>query len=273
MIRSLDDIRGYTIFASDGEIGHVDDFYFDDATWTVRYLVVDTGPWILGRKVLISPQALGKPDWVGRVLPVELTKEQVKNSPEIDLDKPVSRQKQEVLNRYYNWNFDWLSTQTPTAYGGAAAVPPGPISGAGAPIKPPAPAAEAPGQRGTPTQETTVEAEDAIANSHLRSLDEVIDYDIQALDGEIGHVEDLLVEDDSWVIRYLMINTRDWLPGRDVIISPAWIDDISWASASVIVDLSREEIQESPEFDQDKTLDRQYETRLHEHYNRPYYWE
>jgi len=273
MIRSLDDIRGYSIFATDGEIGHVDDFFFDDATWTVRYLVVDTGPWILGRKVLIAPEALGKPDWVGRVLPVDLTKAQVKNSPEIDLDKPVSRQKQEVLNRYYSWNFDWLSTQTPTGYGGAAPLPPGPISGVGAPIKAPTSAGAAPGQRGTATEETEVRAAEATADSHLRSLDEVIDYDIQALDGKIGHVEDLLAEDDSWLIRYLLVNTRDWLPGRDVIVSPAWIDHIRWASASVVVDLARKQIEESPEYDQDKTLDRQYETRLHEHYDRPFYWE
>jgi hypothetical protein len=124
MLPSLDEMQGCTILESDGEIGHVEDFYFDDLTWTIRYLVVDTEPWLFGRRVLISPQAMGKPDWSARVLPVASNKHQVEFSPEIDLDKPVSRQQQVNLHTYYDWDRYWTRMQTPTTYGGVAAVLP-----------------------------------------------------------------------------------------------------------------------------------------------------
>lgn len=92
MLRLVTKLEGCAIGAIDGTIGHVKDLYFDDAAWVVRYLVVATGDWLSKRKVLISPFALGVPGWAQRILPASLTIEQVRNLPDIDTDKPISRQ-------------------------------------------------------------------------------------------------------------------------------------------------------------------------------------
>ena len=156
MLRSLDEMRGFSIQATDGEIGHVEDFYFDDMTWTIRYLVVDTGPWLFGREVLVSPVAMGNPDWDDQVLPVDLSREQVKNSPDVDLDQPVSRQHEEAIHAYYGWSYYWLGMQTPGAAASPAATP---LAG------PPLPAEQV---------ETPAEGEEG--DPRLRSAGEVINY-------------------------------------------------------------------------------------------------
>lgn len=249
MLHTLDDLRDYDIEARDGEIGAVEDFLFDDATWTVRYLVVDTGPWLLGREVLISPQSVGEPDWEMGLLPVDLTKEQVENSPHVDLEKPVSRQKQEALNTHYAWQNDWMMLPTTARFGSPGITPPG------------AAVAE---------EEAVDEA--ASGDPNLRSADEVVAYSIGALDGEIGHVDDFIVDDETWAIRYMVVNTRTWLPGRDVLIALPWIEEINWAQAKVRVSLRKQAIKESPEYDPALPLSRDYETELHEHYGMKSYW-
>lgn len=251
MLHTLDDLRGYDIKARDGEIGSVEDFLFDDATWTIRYLVVDTGPWLFGRQVLISPQSVGEADWETGVLPVDLTKEQVENSPDVDLEKPVSRQKQEALNAHYAWQNYWTTLPTTARFGTPGMAPPGAAVAA---------------------QEEIAVREVAEGDPNLRSADEVIGYDIGALDGEIGHVDDFIVDDETWAIRYMIANTRDWLPGRDVLIALSWIDEITWEHAEVQVSLEKQDIEESPEYDPDMPITRDYETRLHQHYGMKSYW-
>lgn len=255
MLRSLDEIRGYKIHATDGEIGRVDDFYFDDISWTIRYLVVDTGPWLFGRKVLISPVALGQPDWVGRVLPVSLSKEQVENSPDVELDQPVSRQKQEALHQHYGWDTYWLSLQAGTASG-----------------VPPAPAAPAPVSPGAPPDEEEQEGAD-IEDPHLRSSEEVINYRIQALDGEFGRADDFIADDVSWVIRYMVVDTGNWLSSERVLIAPPWVTELEWAGARVHVGMDKESIENSPEYDPSKPINREYEVQLYDYYGRPVYWD
>ena len=233
----------------DGEIGHVEDFFFDDLTWTIPYLVVDTGPWLFGRKVLIAPEAMREPEWSDQMLPVNLRKEQVENSPEVDLEQPVSHQKEEALRAHYGWGLYWPALQTP----GVAATP------GALPLTPPLPDAEP-------------EMEEEGENPHLRSADKVINYTIQALDDNVGHVSDFLAEDDSWIIRYLVVNTSDRFSGRDVLISPQWIRRIEWELANVYVGLEKETIKNSPEYNPSRPIDREYEARLYEHYDRPLYW-
>ena len=250
MLRTLNDLLGYDIQATDGEIGSVEDFLFDDRAWTIRYLVIDTGPWLFGREVLISPQSIGKPSWEGGVLPVNLTQEQVENSPEVDLVEPVSRREQEALHAHYGWQNYWTTLPTTALYGTAGLASPG------API-----AAEDMPERAEPPGEP-----------NLRSVAEVIGYDIQALDGEIGHVDDFIVDDETWAIRYMVANTGNWLPGRNVLIALPWIKDISWELTEVQVDLLKENIKNSPPFDPAESISLDYESRLHEHYDLPYYW-
>src|SRR5262247_2160585 len=124
MLRSLEELHGYTIHATDGDIGTVYAFFFDDKTWAIRYLVVDTGNWLPDRQVLISPIALGQPDWEGQFFSVKLTTEQVRNSPDIDTDKPVSRQQETLLHTYYDWPTYW-SGGIPLGPHAAAAYPGG----------------------------------------------------------------------------------------------------------------------------------------------------
>jgi hypothetical protein len=241
MLRSVKDLRGYIIGAIDGEIGQVHELYFDDQSWIVRYLVVDTGTWLPGRRVLLSPMALGQPDWETHVLPVGLTKEQVENSPPIAVDKPVSRQMESDLHAYYGWRPYW-SGPAPVAAQAVAAA------------------------------EAKRRATGEWADPHLRSTREVIGYHIEASDGEIGHVEDLIVDDEAWILRYLVIDTRNWLPGKKVLVAPAWTKAVDWAQRRVHVDLSRETIENGPTYDPAAPVNREYELQLYDYYGRPYYW-
>lgn len=259
MLRSMKALFGYTIRATDGEIGKVADFYFDDHTWTIRYLIVETGSWFSQHQVLLAPQALEQPRWSEQEMPVNLTKEEVENSPTIDLEKPVSRQHELALHEYYGWGPYWapLSTptiHTPTVYG---------------PIDPSVP----PRVARRPRTDRPAEQQTVQTDPHLRSMEEVMGYDIQARDGEIGHVEDFISDDQRWRIQYLVVDTRDWLPGKQVLLALEWIKDIDWVEHDVRVDLQRETIQNSPEYDPATPINRAYEGVLYDYYGRPAYWE
>lgn len=252
MLSGIKDLRGYKILATDGEIGKVHEFYFDDAMWTIRYLVVNTGSWLFERRVLLSPIVLGQPYWEMRVFPVALTRMQVKNSPAIETDKPVSRQQEIELHQYYGWPYYWAG---------------GGFAGGATPAIPPQVIAE---QMDYGTKRETGEEESL--DPHLRSTREVIEYHIQAIDGEIGHVEDFVVDDETWAIRYMVVDTKNWLAGRKVLVAPMWIERINWAESKVHVGLTREKTKASPEFEPATPVNREYEERLYDFYGRPRYW-
>lgn len=252
MLRAVEELKGSAIAASDGEIGKVVDFYFDDEKWTVRYLVADTGGWLTGRQVLISPVSISKLEWYAHKIDVDLTKEQVEKSPGIDEDRPVSRQHEADYFAYYNYPYYWTG---PYIWG------PAPLPRQ-APTSPPAE---------TQSREA-LEMIHAGDDVHLRSVGEVIGYDIGAKDGPVGHVENLVVDDQSWTIRYIIVDTRNWLPGKKVLVSPEWISSISWPESRVQVDLSRDAIKSCPEYDPYKPIERAYEERVYRHYGRPNYW-
>lgn len=251
MILKSKELKGLRLGAQDGDIGHVRDFYFDDQTWTVRYLVADTGSWLRGRQVLISPHALGNvhpPPH--KVLEVALTKQQIEESPPIAADAPVSRQFEQEYYRYFNWPaywggpWDWGTTPYPGAFV-TEALPP-------------------------PPAETQQKQE---GNPHLRSISEVSHYAIQALNDHFGHVADFLLDPESWSIRYLVVDTRSWWPGKKVLLAPQWIAWVSWSESRVYVDLDRETVQRAPEYDPVIPVTRDYEAQLFEHYGQTPYWE
>ncbi|MGE5297225.1 MAG: PRC-barrel domain containing protein [Solirubrobacterales bacterium] len=244
MLRSVKSLRGVAISALDGEMGKVDSFLFDDHKWTIRYLVVDTGRWLPGRKVLIAPTALGRSEGQGPVLPVNLTKEQVRNSPDIDTDKPVSRQREAELRKYYDWAPYW-------GFGYGLDLPSG---------------ERAEADRGA------VAVEHAQGDTHLRSTKDVRGYRIHAIDGEIGHVEDFIVSDVEWVVRYLAIDTGKWLAPRHVLISPDWVRDIGWDEREVWVDVTIDAIEKCPLYDPTGPISREYETQVYDYYGRQKYW-
>lgn len=240
--------------ATDGEIGKVTDFYFDDHTWTIRYLIVETGGWLSGRTVLISPQALLKSDWENNVFPVNLTKEQVKNSPDIDVQKPVSRQQEIELSKYYPWS-DWGAGLAPGSLWGAGIGTTGMMAGTMTPL------------------ETSIESEENNRSTtktnndpQLRSYEEVKGYNIKAADGAIGDVEDFIVDDSSWKIDLLVVDTGHWLPGKKVLLSLNLIKEIKWATSSVVINASTNKVKNSPEYDAAHPLNEDYQTNLYNYY-------
>ncbi len=245
MLRSTEELVKYRLEATDGDIGTVKDLYFDDHTWTIRYFVVDTGKWLPGQKVLISPASVGEPNADTGALPVSLTVEQIANSPSIESEQPVSRQHEATLASYYGWPAYWMPVGVPA--GGM--IPSGAV----------------------PQPEPQPEQSEQ-ADPHLRSVGEVTRYHIRASDGEIGHIEEFFVDTDEWVIRYVGVDTRNWLPAKKVLISPAWIERISWVRGEAFVRMTRDQIKSSPEYDPNEPISRRYEQQLHEHYGLPCYW-
>jgi len=250
MLRSVKGIMNYTVYAEDGEIGKCKDFLFDDELWTIRYMVADTGKWLPGRKVLISPISFGTPEWLSRRFSVKLTREQVENSPPLYEHEPVSRQYERKFFSFYGWPYYWAGRDV---WGTVPCPPPMPIH----PEK---------------IEDVYEEGDKDPEKSHLRSVKEVTGYHIQAADGEIGHVEDYIVDDETWTIRYMVVDTRNWLPGRNVLVAPDWIESIAWTESRVHVNLSTEEVKNSPEYDPAEPVNREYEIRLYDFYGRPAYW-
>jgi hypothetical protein len=244
-------LKDFAIRATDGDLGTVDDLYFDDETWAIRYLIVDTGKWLRGRRVLISPMSVVHTDWTARRLDVELTAKQVEHSPEIDTHKPVSRQHEAAYLGYYGYPYYWGG---PYLWG-PAFYPAGWAGSANA-------SSEAVAER--------VRRESP--DSHLRSTEAITGYHLEAADGEIGHVDGFVVDDQAWAIRYIEVATRNWLPGKKVLVSPAWIERVSWTESKVYTALAREAIKEAPEYIESRPVTRDYENRLYLHYRQPPYW-
>jgi hypothetical protein len=195
MLRTMDDLEDYSIGATDGTVGRVKDFYFDDERWIVRYFVVETGGWLAGRKVLISTMSIRAPNWLNRLLPVSMTRRQVEESPDIERD-----------------------------------------------------------------------------DHHLRSCKTVTSSHIRAPDGDVGHVCGFLIDEESWTIRYLIVDTRNWWLGHQVLIAPEWIEGVSWDDHTVSVKLTRDAVRNAPPYHAKTQFDRDAETRLHDHYGLPGYW-
>jgi hypothetical protein len=271
MLRSVRDLRRCTIHATDGSIGSVHDLYVDDRDWTVRFIVVDTGTWLPGRRVLISPLSVreASPD----ELRVDLTRGQVEASPDVDTAQPVSRQQELALATYYGLAPYW---EGPFRWGAMPyaldpLLPPPAISPSLAPEAVAALREEGYDRVGPEHFEQQERWRES--GGGLRSLRETTGYYIAATDGDLGHVEEFLVDDRAWAVRYVVVDTRNWWLGRNVVISPEWIRAADWAESKVHVDLTRAEIERAPEYDPSRPLEREQESRLWAHYQRPTYWE
>lgn len=227
MLTNNKDLKGLAVRAIDGELGTVDDLYFDDELWTVRYLTVETGSWLNERKVLISPLSILDINWVTRRIDLSLTRKQVEDSPNIDTHQPVSRQHEADYQRYYGYPYYW-----------------------------------------------DIPAVDALqsGDSHLRSTDAVTGYHLTAKDGDIGHVDRFIVDNKSWAIRYLEVATRNWWPGKKVLLSPAWVERVSWMDSKVFAAVTREAISTCPQQVDMTPITREYESKIYFHYGRPPYW-
>ena len=265
MLRTANGLEGFTIHATDGPIGHVKDFYFDDEARVVRYLVVDAGSWLSNRKVLISPIAIGVVNWAESTLSVSISKEQVKNSPNIDTDKPVSRQyEMEYFGYYGYYPYYWGDSDLWGTSAYQATLLMG-LGHARAGVEPHTVDAE----RARLARDVDQHRND---DPHLRSGNAVMKYHIEATDGDIGHVQGLLLDEETWAIRYLIVDTSNWWLGHQVLVSPQWIQGMNWSARTVSINLTREGVRGAPRYNPARTLDRQEEIRLHDHHRRSGYW-
>jgi uncharacterized protein YrrD len=240
-LRRLHDLADLTILATDGEIGRLQELYFDDRNWSVRYLVVKTGGWLLGREVLLAPAAVDEIHDPDGTMNLALTKGQIERAPPIDMAKPLSREHEIAYFRHFQWAPYW--EPGPTTWGGSVPYP-------GTP----------------PVNFDTVLPGDAPKDPHLRSSREVTGYDIHANDGAIGHLEDLIVDDQEWIVRYLQVDTKNWLPGKRILLQTMRIDHISWSERSVTVLLPRHAMESAPAYEPSQLITPAYEVQLFKHY-------
>lgn len=245
MLYSAKTLKGYRLDSIDGEIGKAKSFIFDDQYWAIRYVIADTGNWLTGRKVLLSPHNVGPVEAEKEQIRVELTKKQIEDSPPLTGSGPVSREYEESYYEFYGlpvyWSGSHMWGNFPYVVQNPASWERKEISGARA--------------------------------FHLRDTEDIIGRQIKATDGDMGHVKDFIMDDESWAIRYLVVDTGSWLPGRKVLVSPHWVDEASWNDAAVYVNIGRAAIKEAPEYHSDTKITREYEAALHRHYERRGYWE
>ena len=245
MLHRAKTLKGYKLNSLDGKIGRVKEFYFDDLYWTVRYLIVDTGDWLQERQVLISPYSLAEVNKDASYIAVDLTRRQIEESPVLSSDAPVSRQFEDSYFGYYQYPEYWVGSVMWGTYPHIV----------------------------RDHEKWKAVTKDAKAwDPNLRSTYDVSGHHIRAKNGAIGHVDDFIIDEKTWAIRYFIIDTKNWWAGKKVLMSPQWIDHISWNEASVFVNLPCEVIRQSPEYNEASPLTREYEVRLYQHYKRLGYW-
>ena len=245
MLRKEIDLLGYRLHATDGELGMLQEHVFDKDAWTVRYLLVKTGPWLDNRDVFISPIALGSIDEERKCIQVKLKQGQVAGSPHVNIHKPVSRRYEVAYYNYYGWPVYW---------------------GAGGrwgnelyakELFDVAPFVEAPGSH-----------EEQERTTNLMNTGGIKGYRVFARDNRIGTVEDFIMNDESWAIRYLVVNGTGLKAPRQVVLSPLWFSDLSQAERMMTLDFSIKDIESSPQYDPTRVMHRGDELALFQHYGR-----
>ena len=227
MYRSIKQLYGDKLGASDGEIGHVKDFYFDDRNWAIRYLVVDTGTWLPGRQVLLAPYAFGRLDQAGKILRVNLTRKQIESSPSIATHKPVSRQYEEEYYRYFGWPYYWQGDGL-WGLSGVPILESPTLANGSEPVRVSGPLPEH-------------------VEPHLRSTQAVNGYHLRTTDKILGHVCDFMVDAQSWVIGQLAIKTGHRLSGQELMIPTKMVDRISYEDSTVFLNVTAEAVEQSPQ--------------------------
>ena len=225
MKRSLKSLTSLSLAGIDGRIGKVKDLYIDDQSWIIRYWIVDTGDWFPGKKVLISVQSLTIQDWQNDVLEVGLTLDQIKNSPDIDTEQPVSRQQEMKLYEHFPWRIYW-----------------GPGMGSKGQLAPMTESVKA-------ALAKDADYHNNYDNPHLRSMDKLIGYDIQATDGHCGKLVDMIVDTENWEIISLVIEMGSWLSSDKVLLPASAVTEINWAGSDIALSLSQQQIKESSPYE------------------------
>ena len=223
MLQDIQHLYDLKLSATDGDLGQVKDFYFDDQSWKIRYLVVDTGNWLPGRQVLLSPDAFN-PAAFGALnakpghLHVNLTRRQIEDSPSIETHLPISRQHETGYYQYYGWPVYWDAGLLDVA-------------------RPPTNAPEGMAER------NLRHGQQQQGDLHLRSTKAITGYDIHASDGLMGTVNNFLIDGKSWRIREITAETGHWFTIRTIHIPTAQITGIGYDESAVFVDLSIAELE------------------------------
>ncbi|MDR3514368.1 MAG: PRC-barrel domain-containing protein [Azospirillaceae bacterium] len=249
MLINASELKGYALMATDGRIGTVSDFLFDDTSWFVRWMVVDTGHWLKGRKVLLPPSVLDHVDRKEHEFAVSLTMKQVESSPDIDTEHTVSRQMETYIYDHYGWGPYW---GTGLYMGGDGYMDTGMVASLSQATK--------------HREEDEKYARERLDDPHLRSIAAISGYHIHACDGEIGHVEDFALDEADWSIDYLIVDTRNWWPGKRVLLSPRTAQNINWTDRLVNLSISRQSVTDSPVFDPSTPTDPDHDKLFHYHY-------
>lgn len=250
MIHSITGLRGFTIHATDGEIGKFEDCYFDDEKWTVRYLVIRTGSWLFGKEVLLSPIVVQRVDFEHKEIICKIDSKQVENSPSVETEKPISKQQEQEFSRYFGYPVYWGGA----GFWGDAMHP-------GALFFPPEEEEQAEKSEGG-----------AEMNHHLRSVSEVCGYRVWTKEEKIGKVEDFHFDSGKWIIRYIEVHTGGIINSKEVLFSPRWVTKVDWAQAEVTVGLDKEKVKNAPAYHADKAITREYEEELFSYYGVGKYW-
>lgn len=250
----MSEIRGYRLLHGGDDVGRIVDFFIQDNTWDPRYLVVNIGSWLTGRKVVLSPTVFGSLDLDEDSIDISLSRKEIEKGPTLDEHETVSAKHRNAVAVFYAWPTGWAA--------GIGVTPTGHMIPANQQAATPLVAAD--GEPSAPSDDPT--------EDNLRSFKEIKGYSIEAIDGSIGHVEDIIVDPVNWKTRYLVVDTRNWLPGRKVLVAIHWLDSLSFTEQSASLKLERKAIESSPEFDPGGRIDPEFETQTHEHYNLPAYW-
>jgi len=235
MLARARELHGWVIGNQDGDIGHVADVYLDDHRWVVRYLVVDTGQWLSGRRVLVVPGSVSGVDPVGRKLQTGLTRDEVALGLDPDLARPVSRQHEMDLRHYYGFPSYAVTVGVSVALAGP-----------------------------TPGERLRIGID-----PHLRSVRAITGYYVHAQDGDVGHVEDILIENGPWTVRHLLVSVGNWWPNRRVLVPVGWVARVSWDAGAVDVSLPAEAIRLAPEYDRTSGVSPTQEARVTRYYGSP----
>jgi len=260
MIHSFEQLQDCVIEARDGSIGRITDLLFDDKSWVIRYLVVETGNWLQSRQVLISPISVIMCHWNAATIEVALTRQQIQDSPDIDVHQSVSRQQELSYLKHFGYPMYWGGE----GIWGAGVSPGGLMAGFDLMPEIIHPVALQPVD--------PLLAPQQLDDPNLRSADSVIGYQIKAKDGDIGHVSGMLFDDKAWAIRYLALDTSNWWLGHELLIPPQWAVEIDWASANVTLPLLRQVIQNGPHYNSEQQVNRQLEHEIYRHFGQPAYW-
>lgn len=257
MLRSLKEITGYTLQETDDVIGTCKDFLFDDALWVIRYMVADTGTWFKHHEVLITPTSMEQPDWRTERIPVNLSRKQIEESPPLDAHAPLSREYEITYHEHFEIPFYWLGADfregIPNKDGAVEPVEDLPIDDL--------------------EDQADEQQPSDIEEGSLRRAIEIMTYGVIASDGDVGRVEDLIVDDTNWVIQHLIIDTGNIIPGKKIMLDTSCIESVSWEEATLQLDLTKTEIEQSRVYDATEPVNREHEVRLYDYHGRPRYWE